>query len=124
MAEERKKALEKSKLLQYHETDRIKTFHVKILLKNQRKLWSMRFYFNKNIFFKSALKYSEVLKEREAQIEMKKLVEKLNKDREEEKEREVLAVLEEKAYKDALKDYKKQEDLDKLTEFHKKQYGF
>ncbi len=81
----------------------------------------MRFYFNKNIFFKSALKYSEVLKEREAQIEMKKLVEKLNKDREEEKEREVLAVLEEKAYKDALKDYKKQEDLDKLTEFHKKQ---
>jgi hypothetical protein len=54
---------------------------------------------------------------------MKKLVEKLNKDREEEKEREVLAVLEEKAYKDALKDYKKQEDLDKLTEFHKKQYG-
>lgn len=96
MAEERKKALEKAKLLQYHETDRIKTFH-------------------------SALKYSEVLKEREAQIEMKKLVEKLNKDREEEKEREVLAVLEEKAYKDALKDYKKQEDLDKLTEFHKKQ---
>ena len=55
---------------------------------------------------------------------MKKLVEKLNKDREEEKEREVLAVLEEKAYKDALKDYKKQEDLDKLTEFHKKQYDF
>jgi hypothetical protein len=55
---------------------------------------------------------------------MKKLVEKLNKEREEEKEREVLAVLEEKAYKDALKDYKKQEELDKLTEFHKKQYGF
>ena len=28
MAEERKKALEQAKLLQYHETDRIKTFHV------------------------------------------------------------------------------------------------
>ena len=28
MAEERKKAIEKAKLLQYHETDRIKTFHV------------------------------------------------------------------------------------------------
>jgi len=34
MAEERKKALEKAKLLQYHETDRIKTFHVKIQRKN------------------------------------------------------------------------------------------
>ena len=29
MAEERRKAIEKAKLLQYHETDRIKTFHVK-----------------------------------------------------------------------------------------------
>ena len=29
MAEERKKALDKAKLLQYHETDRIKTFHVR-----------------------------------------------------------------------------------------------
>ena len=62
-----------------------------------------------------------MLKEREAQLEMKKLVEKLNKEREEEKEREVLAVLEEKAHRDALKDYKKQEDIEKLTEFHKKQ---
>lgn len=30
MAEERKKAIEKAKLLQYHETDRIKTFHVNL----------------------------------------------------------------------------------------------
>lgn len=28
MAEQRKKAIEQAKLLQYHETDRIKTFHV------------------------------------------------------------------------------------------------
>jgi hypothetical protein len=28
MAQERKKALEQAKLLQYHETDRVKTFHV------------------------------------------------------------------------------------------------
>lgn len=32
MAEERKKALEKAKLLQYHETDKVKTFHVNIFL--------------------------------------------------------------------------------------------
>ena len=29
MAEERKKALEQAKLLQYHETDKVKSFHVK-----------------------------------------------------------------------------------------------
>ncbi len=28
MAEERRKTIEQAKLLQYHETDRIKTFHV------------------------------------------------------------------------------------------------
>ena len=33
MAEERRKALDKAKLLQYHETDRIKTFHVCFILK-------------------------------------------------------------------------------------------
>ena len=33
MAQERKKALEQAKLLQYHETDRIKTFHVGVCLK-------------------------------------------------------------------------------------------
>lgn len=96
MAEERRKALDKAKLLQYHETDRIKSFH-------------------------SALKYSEVLKEREAQLEMKKLIEKLNKERDDEKEKEVLALLEERAKKDAEKDYKKQEEVSKLTEYHKNQ---
>lgn len=30
MAEERKKALEQAKLLQYYETDKIKTFHVSL----------------------------------------------------------------------------------------------
>lgn len=33
MAEQRQKAIEQAKLLQYHETDRIKTFHVILYLK-------------------------------------------------------------------------------------------
>lgn len=62
-----------------------------------------------------------MLKEREAQLEMKKLVEQMNRERDLEKEREVLELLEEKAKKDNEKDYKKQEDLNKLTQFHKQQ---
>ena len=52
---------------------------------------------------------------------MKKLIEKLNKERDEEKEKEVLAVLDERIKKDAVKDSKKQEEISKLTEYHKNQ---
>lgn len=34
MAEQRRKAIEQAKLLQYHETDRIKTFHVILIIDN------------------------------------------------------------------------------------------
>ena len=62
-----------------------------------------------------------MLKEREAQLEMKKIVEQMNKEREMEKEREVMEVLEERARRDYEKDNKKQDEINKLTEFHKRQ---
>ena len=62
-----------------------------------------------------------MLKEREAQIEMKKIVEQMHKEREMEKEREVMDVLEERARRDNEKDNKKQDEINKLTEFHKRQ---
>lgn len=52
-AQKRKEAIEKAKTQQYYQTDRVKNFH-------------------------SALMLTEVLKEREAQIELKKLQEKAN----------------------------------------------
>lgn len=96
MAEERKKTIEQAKLLQYHETDRIKTFH-------------------------SAMKYSEVLKEREAQLEMRKLKEKMMKDQEEELENKNLNLLYNKDKIENESYLKKKEEIHKLTAFHKKQ---
>ena len=118
MAQERKKALEQAKLLQYHETDRIKTFHVGVCLKykslNHKKNNLLQIY-------QSALKYSEVLKEREAQLEMKKLIDQMNKDADLEREREILALQDDKAKIDEEKYIKKKEEIAKLTEYHKQQ---
>lgn len=68
MAEERKKAIEKAKLLQYYETDRIKTFHVRqlpILLHMFSRLPVYKCYFSKTenfakISFKRKLKMAYI----------------------------------------------------------------
>ncbi|CAF0783083.1 unnamed protein product [Brachionus calyciflorus] len=96
MAEQRRKAIEQAKLLQYHETDRIKTFH-------------------------SALKYTEVLKEREAQLEIKKILEQLNKIREDEIDKQAYVLLQAKYKEDEEAYRKKQDELRKVFEHHKKQ---
>lgn len=96
MVEERKKALEQAKLLQYYETDKIKTFH-------------------------SALKLTEVVKEREAQIELKKMLEQMNRQREEDEYKQNIALLNEQ-YKEELElDKKRQKEKLKLTEYHRAQ---
>ncbi|ELU10324.1 hypothetical protein CAPTEDRAFT_176680 [Capitella teleta] len=59
LAEKRKAAIEKAKTQQYYQTDRVKGFH-------------------------SALQFSEVLKEREAQLELRKLLELGGKDKDKE----------------------------------------
>lgn len=99
MAEERKKALEQAKLLQYHETDKVKNFH-------------------------SALKLSEVLKEREAQIELKKLVDQLKVEQDKEIIAKFNAIQEEKDMKENQKWQKKQFETDKLRQYHKKQIQY
>lgn len=58
-AQQRKEAIEKAKTQQYYQTDRVKSFH-------------------------SALMLTEVLKEREAQLELKKLKEKANEGQDKE----------------------------------------
>lgn len=96
MAEERKKALEQAKLLQYHETDKVKNFH-------------------------SALKLSEVLKEREAQIELKKLVDELKVEQDNEIMAKFNALQVEKDKKDHEKWVQKQIEVDQVRVFRKKQ---
>lgn len=96
MAEERKVALEAAKLKQYHETDKVKSFH-------------------------SALKLSEVLAEREAQIELKKLVDEIKVEQDREITEKFYAIQAEKDKKEFAKDIKRQEDYHNLKIFHKKQ---
>ncbi|WP_411024484.1 hypothetical protein, partial [Salmonella sp. s57936] len=68
--QKRKEEIEKAKTLQYYQTDRVKRFH-------------------------SALLMTEVLKEREAQIELKKKINNASKD----VEKEILSII---ARKEAL----------------------
>lgn len=96
MAEERKRDLEQAKLLQYHETDKVKSFH-------------------------SALKLTEVLKEREAQIELKKLVDQIKAEQDNEITAKFNALQSEKDKKEFFKYQKKQQEADKLTNFLVKQ---
>lgn len=62
-----------------------------------------------------------MLKERDAQIEMKKVLHKLHRDQEEEIERQSQKLLQEKYLADEEAYRKKVEETRKLTEFHKKQ---
>lgn len=68
------------------------------------------------------MKYTEVLKEREAQIEIKKILEHLNKLREEEIDKQAFVMLQEKYKEDEEVYLKKKEELKKLFDHHKKQY--
>jgi hypothetical protein len=67
------------------------------------------------------MKYSEVLKEREAQIEMKKLKEKMIKEQEDELEKKNLQLMHVKDSAENEAYMKKKEEIFKLNEFHKKQ---
>jgi hypothetical protein len=120
LAEERRKAIDQAKLLQYHETDKIKTFHVNFpTKKNQGK-----FVHTVNLtlcFLKSAMKLSEVLKERDAQVEMKKVLDQLNREREIELEMKNMAISNIKYKEDDSLCIKKQEEIARLTDFLKKQ---
>ncbi|CAF1132010.1 unnamed protein product, partial [Brachionus calyciflorus] len=71
--------------------------------------------------FHSALKYTEVLKEREAQLEIKKILEQLNKIREDEIDKQAYALLQAKYKEDEEAYRKKQDELRKVFEHHKKQ---
>ena len=69
VAQMRKEAIEKAKLQQYYQTDRVKNFHVRKsyilhLISPQLKVF---------MFLQSALLMTECLKERDAQVELKKL---------------------------------------------------
>lgn len=96
MAVERKAALEQAKLKQYHETDKVKSFH-------------------------SAMKLSEVLKEREAQIELKKLIDEIKLEQEREIAAQFQQIQSAKDIKEVEKYRKKQIEVDQLREFQKKQ---
>jgi hypothetical protein len=67
------------------------------------------------------MKYSEVLKEREAQIQMKKLKDKMMKEQEEELEIKNLQLMNGKDLADNEAYIKKKEEIFRLNEFHKKQ---
>jgi hypothetical protein len=69
------------------------------------------------------MKYSEVLKEREAQIEMKILKEKMMKEQEQELEMKNLRLMNGKDLAENEAYIKKKEEILKLNEFHKKQYN-
>lgn len=61
------------------------------------------------------------MKEREAQIEMRKILEQLNRDQEQEIERQTQKLLEEKDKIDENSYRKKQESIQQLNEYHKRQ---
>lgn len=67
------------------------------------------------------MKYTEVLKEREAQIEIKKILEQLNKGREDEIDKQAYIMMQDKIKKDEDIYQKKREELRNLFEHHKKQ---
>jgi hypothetical protein len=67
------------------------------------------------------MKYSEVLKEREAQIEMRKIREKMMKEQEQELEYKNMDLLLNKDKMENELYAKKREEIQRLTEFHKKQ---
>lgn len=64
------------------------------------------------------------MKEREAQIEIKKIYEQLNKAREEEIDKQAYIMMQEKCKKEEEVYQKKKEELRKLYEHHKKQLKF
>lgn len=82
-AERRREAIEKAKTQQYYQTDRVKGFHVSCCFN------SGAFVFGHSprsliSFPQSALLFTEVLKEREAQLELKRLKEKAAEGRDKE----------------------------------------
>ena len=62
-----------------------------------------------------------MLKEREAQIEMKKLLDKMNREREMDEETKNQLNYKEQANDDLKLTYKKQQERNQLNEYHKMQ---
>ncbi|XP_032072633.1 coiled-coil domain-containing protein 173 isoform X1 [Thamnophis elegans] len=97
-AQMRKEKIEEAKLKQYYETDRVKSFH-------------------------RALLYSEVLKERDAQIEFKKQHKNLYKSKNEAIERERLKAVQLQEEKDKLQHMKRvQTAKDQLAQIKEHEY--
>ena len=71
--------------------------------------------------FQSAMRLSEVLKEREAQLEMKSVLKALHKDEEVESLKKLEEMMREKDQKDAELNIKKQIEANKVTEYRKQQ---
>jgi hypothetical protein len=67
------------------------------------------------------MKLGEILKERDAQVEMKKVMDQLSREREIELEMKNMAISNIKYKEDDSLCIKKQEEIAKLTEFLKKQ---
>ena len=65
---------------------------------------------------------TEVLKEREAQVELKKLLEQLNREQENELQQQNQKLLLEKDKMDEVSYRKKQEEIRKLYDFNKQRY--
>lgn len=73
------------------------------------------------ILLKSALKLTEVVKEREAQIELKKMLEKMNKEREEKEYIRNTALLAQQQKEELELDTKKAMEKKKLADYHRAQ---
>jgi hypothetical protein len=77
--------------------------------------------FNGIFFIQSALKLTEVVKEREAQIELKKMLEKMHKEREEQEHKRSTALLAEQFKEEIELDTKKAMEKKKLADYHRAQ---
>ncbi|XP_071491246.1 cilia- and flagella- associated protein 210-like [Diadema antillarum] len=95
-AQKRKEAIEKAKTLQYYQTDRVKGFH-------------------------GALMLTEVLKEREAQIELKKKREEAGKGKDKELLMRALREMEEAVLADQEKAMQRLKERKDISEFQKQQ---
>ena len=117
MAAQRKKALEQAKLLQYNENDRVKNFHVILRWKFVKKMMTIKFKYK----LKSGLKLSEVLKEREKQIEMKEIIKHIHAEQDKEFDEKQRIYQLEKDKAEAINSKKKGEKYEEVTGFIKKQ---
>jgi predicted Zn-ribbon and HTH transcriptional regulator len=68
------------------------------------------------------MKLSEVLKERDAQLQMKRILTQMNKENEENQIKAINKIQSEKQKRDDELDIAKKENTARLADFHKSQY--